>query len=362
MSKNLVNPYYQRWSFGIQRELPAQFMIDVSYVGTKGTKLYANEDLNPIVPLSMRIQPSTQPTLFAPTTRYDPLQGGRLTRTNGGDSNYHSLQIAGDRRLAKGFQLKVSYTWSKTIDNASEVFGVGNTNSPQNTMIPSIFGGFGIDRGLSASDKPHRAAISYLYELPFMKDQKGAIGRMIGGWQISGITTFESGMPLNVYNGLDADGIGGNYDRPNYNPNGKFGVRAQCATSSCTSYINPDSNNAPIDPATAMFVQLPANTSTAPKPTGNLARNTLRMPGVNNFDINILKNVRIDEGLRLQFRAEFFNIWNHPQYGVSSVSPFSPGGGSIAANVGTSPAGRFLDKYYMDGGGRVIRYQLRLTF
>jgi outer membrane receptor protein involved in Fe transport len=362
MSKNLVNPYYQRWSLGIQRQLPTNIVIDISYVGTKGTKLYANEDLNPIVPASMRIAPSTNPTKFSLSTRYDPLQGGRLTRTNGGDSNYHALQISADRRLSHGLQVKVSYTFSKTIDNASEVFGVANTNSPQNTAIPSIFGGLYSDRGLSFSDRTHRAVISYLYEFPFMKDQKGVMGKIVGGWQISGITTFESGVPLNVYNGLDADGIGGNYDRPNFNANGAWGVRAQYSASSPTGYVNPDANNAPIDPATAMFIGLPQNTGTTAKPTGNLSRNTLRMPGLNHFNVNIFKNFRVTERVGFQFRSEFYNIWNHAQYGQGSVSPFSPSGGSMEASVAGSPAGRFLNKYYLDGGGRVIRWQARLTF
>jgi outer membrane receptor protein involved in Fe transport len=362
MSPHLVNPYYQRWSFGIQREISGSFVLDIAYVGTKGTKLFANEDLNPFVPATMRVTPSTTPTLFALQLRLDPLQGGRLTRTNGGDSNYHALQISADRRMAKGLQLKVSYTWSRTIDNASEVFGVTNSNSPQNTAIPSIYGGLQIDRGLSFSDRPHRAVISYLYELPLMKDQKGVLGRVLGGWQLSGITTFESGVPLNVSNGLDADGIGGNWDRPNYNPNGTPGVRAQYSTTSATGYINPDANNAPINPATAMYIQLPANTGNTSKPTGNLGRNTLRMPGLNNWNANFFKNFRITERIGFQVRSEFYNIWNHPQYGQQSVSPFSPLGGSMQANVGTSPAGRFLNKFYLDGGGRVIRYQIRLSF
>src|SRR5450756_878895 len=87
-----------------------------------------------------------------------------------------------------------------------------------------------IDRGLSMTDRAHRAVFSYVYQLPFLKSGRGVLGRALGGWQLSGVTTFESGRPLNISNGLDADGIGGNYDRPNFNPNGTPGVRAQCAT------------------------------------------------------------------------------------------------------------------------------------
>ncbi len=362
MPKNLVNPYTQRWSFGVQRQLPGAMVLDVSYVGSKGTRLYANEDMNPSVPLSMRIGPTTNQPLFAVQTRYDTLQGSRLIRTNGGDSNYHALQTGLDRRLSGGLMVRASYTWSKAIDNASEIFGVGNTNLPQNTALPSMFGGLTLDRGLSFFDRTHRATISYAYQLPFMRDQRGILGRMVGGWQVSGITTFETGVPLNVYNGPDADGIGGSFDRPLFNPSGRPGVRAQVSTTSSTGYINPEDGNAPISMMDAMYIGIRAHTGNDPLPTGNLGRHTLRVPGLNNWNMNLSKNVRATERVGMEFRTEFYNIWNHPQFGTGSVSPFSPGGGSMAATVGTSPAGRFLNKYFMDGGGRVIRYQLRLTF
>jgi hypothetical protein len=361
MSANLVNPYYQHWSLGFQRELPANLLLDVSYVGTKGTKLFVNEDNNPVVPSSMRFIPSATPS-YALSTRWDAAQGPRLTRTNGGDSNYHALQIGVDRRLLAGLLFKASYTWSKTIDNASEILGVANSNSPQNTVIPAMFGGLTIDRGLSMTDRPHRAVFSCVYQLPFMKKGKGVLGQALGGWQLSGVTTFESGRPLNISNGLDADGIGGNYDRPNFNPNGTPGVRAQCATAACTSYINPDAANVAIDPATAMYIGLPTNAGTAAKPTGNLGRNTARMPGLNNFNANIQKTFKVRERFSAEFRTEFYNIWNHPQFGTPSVSPFSPGTMSMSASVAASPAGYFMNKYYLDAGGRVIRYQLRLLF
>jgi outer membrane receptor protein involved in Fe transport len=362
MPKNLVNPYTQRWSFGVQRELPAMWMVDISYVGSKGTRLYANEDMNPQVPSSMRIMPSVTPTLYAVQPRFDAAQGSRLIRTNGGSSIYHSLQMLVDRRFSRGMMIRTSYTWSKMIDNASEIFGVGNTSLPQNTALPSMYGGLTWDRSVSFFDRTHRASFTYIYQLPFMKEQKGFLGRVVGGWQVGGLTTFETGVPLNVYNGVDADGIGGNYDRPLFNPSGQPGVRAQISSSSATGYVNPEAGNAPIDKMTAMYIQLPAQSGALPAPTGNLGRNTLRMPGLNNWNMNFSKSVRTIERVNVELRGEFYNVWNHPQFGTGSVSPFSPGGGSMASNVATSLAGRFLNKYYLDGGGRVIRYQLRVTF
>jgi hypothetical protein len=262
--------------------------------------------------------------------------------------------------------VKASYAFSKNIDNAADVFGITNSNTPQNTAVPSIYGGLHSDRSISQLDRTHRASFSYSYSFPWMASQKGILGRVVGGWQIAGITTFESGVPVTITNGADADGIGGNFDRPMFNPNGTPGVRAQYSASSPTKYINPDAAGSPaIDPNTAMYIGLPAFSGAAtPAPTGNLGRNAggVRVPGINNFNTTFTKSVTITERVRTEFRAEFYNLWNHPQYGVPSVSPFSPAAGNISASVQTSPAGRFLQPQYMDGGGRVIRYQLRIVF
>ncbi|MBC7924729.1 MAG: TonB-dependent receptor, partial [Bryobacteraceae bacterium] len=300
--KNLVNPYLQRWSFGIQRELPKGFLADISYVGSKGTKLFVNEDLNPVVPPSLRIAPAVPPT--APiilTTRLDALQGGRLTRTNGGDSNYNSLQTLLTRRFGRNLGMSVSYTWSKLIDNASEVFGTAGTNSPQNTALPSIYGGLRQDRAVGAADRTHRTVLTWSYSLPWMRNQQNVVGRVLGGWQVSGLSTFESGNPLNVYNGVDADGIGGNFDRPDFNPSGRAGVRAlpvslaPTGTTSPTGYVNPDASYAPIDPNEARYIGIRSFTGTVPLRTGNAGRNTERLPWINNWDANLQKEVRIAE-------------------------------------------------------------------
>ena len=384
--KNLVNPYYQRWSAGFQRALPGNVVIDVSYVGSKGTKLYLNEDLNPSVPavanaFNPGIQRITPPGFTGSTTctpntagclisgRLDNLQGSRLIRTNGGSSTYHSGQLLVTRRFTNGFSLSSAYTWSKLIDNASEVFGVADTNLPQQSSFPSIFGGQAVERAVSLFDRPHRFSLTYVYELPFMREQRGFIGHVLGGFQLSGVTTFESGVPLTVVNGQDADSIGGNLDRPDFNPSGQTGVRAVPATATATAnpcgvsvgsifYTNPDAGNACISPSSAQYIGILAGTGRR----GSLGRNTLRTRGTNNWNVNLLKRVNIGESKFFELRAEFYNIFNHPQYGQGSVSPFSPGSSGVPANVFTSAGGQFLHPEFSDGGGRVIRYQLKFAF
>ncbi|MDQ3254861.1 MAG: carboxypeptidase regulatory-like domain-containing protein, partial [Acidobacteriota bacterium] len=391
---NLVNPYYQRWSIGVQRELPYNLIVDTSYVGSKGTRLYINEEGNPLVRPELRITPAG----FTGTTtnRLDNLQGGRTVRTNGGSSIYHAGQLEVRRRFANNFTLTGAYTFSKSISNADDVFNsVGNgIANAAFFQTPAIFGGDRPDRGLSLFDRTHRASITYVYELPLFREQRGALGRLLGGFQLSGVTVFESGVPFTVSNGLDGDGIGGaTNDRPNLNPSGQRGVRARPVVDTVSSsatfgkilrYENPDvivgktatgaDIFATIDPNTAQFIVNPTYIAgnqfeSGIARVGTLGRNTQRTPGINNFDFNILKRTRISETTSLEFRTEFYNIFNHPQYGTGSVSEFAPEGNPlnanfIPANGNGSGSGLFLqpNTSASDGGGRVIRYQLKFIF
>ena len=369
--KNLVNPYYQKWSAGVQRELAGHIVIDASYVGSKGTKLFINEDLNPLVTPNLRVYPAGYTaSSFLPSQlqgRFDPLQGSRVIRTNGGSSTYESAQLNISRRFSSGLVFNLAYTFSKFLDNSSDIFTSAGNNLPQQSAVPSIFGGLKNDKSVSLYDRPNRLAITYLYQVPFWTQQKGLVGHALGGWEISGVTTIESGAPLNVLNGQDADGLGGGtYDRPNYNPAGQPGVRAVPNASSPTGYVNPDDPagaTTPINPANAMYIGLPACTSTTvPCPGGTLGRFTTRTPRLNNFDASLTKRIALTERFHLEFRAEGFNIFNHRQYGIQSISPFDAGTTTISANVFTSPAGRFLNPGFADGGARVLRYQLKIVF
>lgn len=361
--KNLVNPYYQRWSFGVQRELRKLMVLDLSYVGSKGTKLFATEQFNPLVPSSIRIYPANIASIPASRLvgRLDPLSGSRNTRTNNGSSIYQSLQANWNKKYASGLFFNAAYTWSKMIDYGSEIFAA--SNAAASTVVPTILGGLPRERGLSLFDRPHHFVLAAGYDLPFLKTQRSIAGRALGGWTVTTLFAYETGVPVNITNGLDADGIDGANDRPNFNPDGQPGVRA-VPGSSPTGYVNPDLPGRPaIDPASARYIGLAADPSTVvAAATGNLGRNTFRNGPLNNWDVNFQKSFRITERFSTQFRAECYNLFNHPQRGLSSVSPFSPPNSSPAANVVNSPAGQFLNLGLLDGGGRVIRYQLKVVF
>lgn len=373
IAPNLVNPYYQRYSLGIQRELPFKLIMDLSYVGSQGRKLFINEDANPLVRPELRVTPINPATGLPVTTglsnRLDNIQGGRTVRTNGGSSSYNAGQIEVRRRFSNNFQVTGAYTFSKLISNADEVFAGGVATSGASFFaVPAVFGGSRLDRAVSLFDRTHRASFTYVAESPFFKGQQGLVGRLLGGFQLSGITVFESGVPVNVFNGFDADGIGGGNDRPTFNPNGQRGVRAVPvvdANNFITGYINPEviigrnaaggAIYAPINPNNAQFIVNPAYVPGLPGSvvrTGNLSRNSERSKGINNFDMTLLKRTRVSEKVFFETRAEFFNIFNHPQFSE----------GDNLANDLTQ--GLFLQPINptTDGGGRTIRYQVKLVF
>ncbi|MCA1628454.1 MAG: TonB-dependent receptor, partial [Acidobacteria bacterium] len=396
ITPNLVNPYYQRYSLGFQRELPFKVAMDASYVGSRGVRLFTNEDLNPLVRPELRITPAafTGSRTCTPGTagclitgRLDNLQGSRLIRTNGGASTYHSGQLEVRRRFADNFQVTGAYTFSKLISNADEVFAIGIGTASSVSALPTIFGGDRFERAVSQFDRTHRASFTYVVESPFFRDQRGFVGKLLGGYQISGVTSLESGSPFTVFNGLDSDGLGGGNERPTFNPNGQRGVRAipivdtratiggvaNPAFGAITGYFNPDqivsysATGAPtfasglpgqptIDPNTAQFIVNPTFLAGAPMSIprfGNLGRNTERGPGINNTNLNFLKRTRVRESVVIEARAEFFNAFNHPQF-TSSVS----------SNANTTLGGRFLnpDTPATSGGAREIRYQVKLIF
>lgn len=392
---NLVNPYYQRYSLGMQRELPLKLIMDISYVGSKGTKLYVTEDGNPLVRPELRsgiptgyptCTPNTAVTaaqataqfpagsLCPITGRIDNIQGSRQIRTNSGSSTYNSGQLSVSRRFTNNFQVTGAYTYSKLISNADEVFATGFGSTTALYSIPGILGGERNERALSMFDRTHRAVFSYVAQSPFFKDQKGFVGKLLGGFQISGITTFESGAPFSVFAGTDMDGVGGALDRPVFNPSGQRGVRAVAqvdpATNSITRFINPEivtarnaqgapTDYATIDPNTAQFIVYPnyvPGASGSVVRTGTLGRNTERSPGINNFDVTLLKRTRLSERFAVETRADFFNAFNHPQFpGVNS---------GIASTANALTQGFFLnpDTVNTTGGGRVVRYQVKLIF
>ncbi len=264
-----------------------------------------------------------------------------------------------------------AYTFSKLISNADEVFSPGFGASESSFFaIASVFGGERLDRAVSTFDKPHRLSLTYVVESPWFREQRGFLGKLLGGFQISGVTTYETGSPFSVLNGFDSDGNSG-ANRPNFNPNGQRGVRAVPqvdANNFITGYINPEviigqtTNGspifAPINPNDAQFIVNPTfvpGLAGSVVRTGNLGRNTERTPPINNTNLSLTKRIRFGETRAIELRSDFFNVFNHP---------FFPSSGFIAQTANSLTQRFFLnpDTPSTSGNAREIRYQVKFIF
>ncbi len=319
------SPYADQYSLEVQRELTRDVVLRVGYVGTKGTALFQTIDANPNRPRT------TPPTATDPNVRVDPTRGVVRLRANAASSIYHSLQMSLDKRLSQNFSAGVHYTWSKFIDEASEIFNpsTGEVAIPQDSFNRRA------DRAVSSYDRTHRLTGNFVYELPFFRAQAGALGRLLGGWQTSGFITFQSGAPFTVFNGSDPlqslsgiNGLVGDPIRPNLNT--RMNLRgmtvAQILRAGGASLF------APLRPGQRV---------------GDAGRNILRADGIGNIDLSIAKNTRIVEGHNIQLRVDFFNMTNTRNFGVPIA-------------VRTSAA--FLNQWGTDGGNRRIVFALRYSF
>ena len=299
LEKNFRSPYTERWSVGFQREFSNKFVLDGSYVGSESHKLTTWDQANP-----------TQPD----GTNLYPEFGGRGIRTSQGNSSYHAMQWRVDRRFVGGFRATAAYTWSKNLDSTSEGVGTqSNQSGPANRASVLIAqDGLRLDRGPSDYDRTHRVSLLYLWNI--RGPASGFMRAVFGGWSISGITTFQSGAPFSVLNGVDAARVphAPGSPRPDIgNPNAPLNSRAVISPSSgsqfcATGYRNPDTDTC-VTPADVHWIQ-----GIGPPNASTVGRNTLRAGGVNNFDLSVSKSFEIGENRRLEFRWDALNVLNHP--------------------------------------------------
>ncbi|MBO0863433.1 MAG: hypothetical protein J2P21_34050, partial [Chloracidobacterium sp.] len=297
-------PSVQSWSLTIQRELATNLILEAGYVGTRGTHLPRTIQLNQADPTS-----SVNANLRRPFLGY----GAIPYNENSAVAKYHGLEVSLAKRVAHGLFFEASYTWSKSL---------GHTES-----APLDSRNKDLDFGLSDLDRTHMFSFNYVYEFPFFKKRGGAAGKIFGGWQWSGITTFQSGTPFTVTQSGDVANFGGGTgaQRPDLvgDPNEGRGQ-------SLDRYFN-----------TAAFRRV-----TQSGRIGTAPINAVRGPGINNFDMSLLKSVYFREGVRLQLGVEAYNVFNHPQFeGVD--------GGIDSANFGSVTSAR---------DPRVLQLRAKFTF
>ncbi len=304
IQRDLRTGYMQHWNLNIERQIGQNGVVEVAYVGSKGTKLLTARDINQPQP---SVLPPGLPFVPRPDPRFDDID---LLESRA-NSNYNAMQVRYQQRLTRGFSALASYTWSKSIDDASNFFtSAGDPNFPQNSYNVAA------ERGLSNFDVRHRMSLSYSYELPFRKPGDGLVASLVNGWETFGIVTLQSGRPFTValLSDIDNSGTGrsilgfGFNDRPNL-------------------VGNPELSNRTTD----QWFNTAAFAFSSPGTFGNAGRNILEGPGYQNVNMSILKNTRFNERVNLQFRAEAFNLFNHPNFNLPDNFLGSPTFGRITS-------------------------------
>ena len=345
---DLKNPQTYVWNFGIQRELPGNNVLDVAYVGTRGTRLFINEQLNPGIPGTL----NANGRAFAS-------RGSVISRTNGGDSIYHGLQARMERSFRNNFLYRATYTFSKTIDNTnSEIFTTTAGSSVGSDPFDRR-----ADRAVADYDVPHVFTLSGLWDIP-------AVGssfwrEVTGGFQLAGIWRYQSGnvsSPFVIGTDLNGD-LSGTNARP--------AIAIPNALATSVGFANSLAGGRGCDPSATGFFDITCNPVALSDVrylvdptirTGIAGRNTLRAPVYNTFDMSLQRSFRLPftpmEQDRFEIRFEYFNVFNTP------IFRFEAGG--LSDGDVTNP---FFNQPHLNSGvsvgatgARSGRLQLRYVF
>jgi hypothetical protein len=342
LDPNLSLPYAQDWNLNIQRAFGDSWLFAIGYVGTKGTHLPRFIEANPAVaiPGETTQDNANQRRLYSGCTiaAPSPCNYSSVGEIAGvANSTYHAMQTSLRKRFSQGFSMLGSYTLSKTLDDVSSFNITGSasqSSAGENDLAQNPFD-LRAEHGRSMFDARHRLVLSYQWELPFFRNVQGWQGVVLGGWQVNGITTFQSGTPFTVYDSTGVSAQGGApeisgfpSDRPNLIGDPKRGAcpnGAHTGTPDC--WYNPSAFEQ-LDPASQIGQ------------FGNAGRNLVEGPGYQQWDFSALKNFRFSENKNLQFRAEFFNIFNHANFGIPLNDLNSPD--NVKGSIQSSQSGRLV--------------------
>jgi outer membrane receptor protein involved in Fe transport len=345
---NLQAPTTHFYSASVQRQIARDFIVEAGYTGSRSYHGIDQSQANPstltaaqaaavVAAGTANAIPATQ------ARRLFPQYGSRVLIESNAIGNYNAFYAKVDKRLSHGLVVGFNYTYSKNMSNNDESLGVGaiTAGSPQ---IPQNFNDYRSEYGLSAFDRPQRYVLFFNYDVPWFKDGflgNGAMRRVFGGWTLNGFTEAQSGQPFTILTGVDSYGVGSTAARPDYNPGGTIAfdpvtgdyrtfTTALNGTGIVVTPLGP--SGLPLADSRVQF--------------GNLGKNTFRGPGLNNQNFTLIKRVAIKERAALQFRAEFFDLFNHRNFGNPISNMSSP---SFGQNTS-------------DPGGRQILLSGRVTF
>jgi hypothetical protein len=389
LDRNIRTPYLQQYNASLQSEVAHDLLLEVAYVGTHGSNLFRSVAIN-----QARLASPDHPiindvtgeviTTNTPENAFlrAPFQGVELSPTTGfaqgqttAHSNYNSLQASLSKRFSKGLQFLASYTYAKSIDNASGVGGGSGTSG----IIDQSLGGESssilgnqldprANRGVSDFDRTHRFVFSYVWDLPRPKsfDHSKAKRFLLSDWQASGIIVAMSGLPIDIEHTAAGSlyGITGGA-RPNWLPN----ANRRTATSNIPAgyFFNPFAFAQPVVEAGQLIPSSNGSAIASAPGTdiGNVGRNVLRGPRQYNVDFSLRRTFAFSEAKQIAFRAEFFNLFNQVNFAnpISDLSAVASSGGSVDASTGRiiSPGdfGRIIST---SNNPRIIQFAVKLTF
>ena len=308
-SKEFPLPMVYQWNFSVQRQLSESMALTTAYVGSSSKNIVMPYNIN-----APGIGPSSTERARRP---FFPSLNGLTYRTPAAHSSYHGLEATLTKRLSEGLAFTTAYTWSHAIGQTAELFVSGDNGGPQDISC------FSCERGSTTNDTRHRLVNSYMLNLPFGRGKKyldrgGVLNAILGGWQMTGIMSVQSGQYFDLTLADSASELGTNGVgawRPNV-----IGDH-ELSNPSPDLWFNPEAFETPLD--------------SAGNPTfGNLGRNSLQESGIFNWDIGLMKNFQVTERVKLQFRWEIFNVTNHPSYGTPNTNLSSLDVGKITSTLG----------------------------
>jgi hypothetical protein len=309
-------PRLSTWNLRLERQVGKDWALSIAYLGNKGTYRLLRIQENPAIYIpGVDSRGNPLSTVGNTQSRRVYTNFGPVTRTEaGGNSNHHALQLNIEKRFGRGFSLLTNYTFSKGIDDLSAA-------NPFNRRF---------ERALSGEDIPHNYKLSGIYEFPRAR-LSGLADKIVNGWQLNGILVWQSGFPFTVSSGRDNSFTGVGSDRADY-----LGGPAQL------------SSDRPHGEQVLRWFDTSRFTVNAVGTFGNAGRNILRGPKYFNTDLGILKNTSVSEKVRVQFRAEFFNVSNTVKFRLPNANASSAQFGRVTAVV--------------DDSQRIMQFGLRLEF
>ncbi|HZF40434.1 MAG TPA: carboxypeptidase regulatory-like domain-containing protein, partial [Blastocatellia bacterium] len=287
-------PTVYNWNLALERQLPYSVLARAAYVGSHSSHLTETLNLDP-APVgggSRRLNAIAGAPLFSDIQQ-------DLQDIN---SNYHSLQLSAERRLSGGLTILGSYTWSKSIDDLPPAAGVTGFDSysarPWDDPLRHEF-----DRGPSEFDHTQRFVVSYVWKLPALAKSNGLMRHTLGNWQFTGLGSAQTGRPITILSGVNNSGTGIGQDRANIVGDAYGSGACSGGAKACKDWLNLSS-----------FVPNPVGAF------GNLGKGSLRFPGAFTWDMAFTKNFPFTERISLQFRAEFFNIFNRVNFDETTAT------------------------------------------